>query len=511
MASKLRTDIAYVHSTTKNVNLLPELTSAAKEYTAYLAMFNDWYNKLKNEHDRILGYYGNDETALTEDLNKLLINTNDMSDFDRFRNAVSRLANKLATMEKGGKWKCTPNEDGTFTYENSSYRGRKQTLEDDLNVIKEIIEKYKNINTKALKSLAGSVKKSDGKADTRYTNSADTIINFINTDLKPLINNFEKNGAVNASGSFSTEIRFTPEMKAFLEKWNSKPNGTKYSTEISVAYGFLSEPAVIDRINEIKDKKISSILTILNSKVTGQEGGYVDTSISVGMKDQMTAQVVNEELRVQLKTGKWSSSGVLHTQNRTAYKVNQKYGYRSVFTPTLAEEIILCNLYIISFQPVYPSKYNPAYSDGFPLSKSFFVLYLLSLIFKKAFVNIHTISDLPSLVLTPDGYYWYDEYLKSYWGLLLNPGFDPMPIYNYFVKPIEFSDVNEKMYEEKLEIRKSYLSKYKDIKKSSKESGIDPSFQSYYLANGTYGKQLEDELKNISVRHAIWSLSRQKL
>ncbi len=86
-----------------------------------------------------------------------------------------------------------------------------------------------------------------------------------------------------------------------------------------------------------------------------------------------------------------------------------------------------------------------------------------------------------------------------------------MSIYRYYVQPIEFSDVNEKMYAEKLSLRKSYLKSYRDIKKSSKEGGIDPSFQSYYLANGTYGKQLEDELKNISIRHAIWSLSRQKL
>ena len=517
MASKLRTDIAYVHSTTKNVNLWPEIDNAGDEYRTYLNLFKDFYQKLKTEHGRILGYYGNDNDALTADLNLLLVDTNDMSDFDRFRNAVSRLANKLATMEKGGKWKCTDNKDGTFTYENISYRGRKNTLEDDLNVIREIVEKYRSVKSTTLVSLANSIKKSDGTVDTRYLNAANRINDFIANDLRPLMNNFEKNGAINSSGKFSTEIRFTNQLKAFLEKWNSNINGTKYSTDISLAYGLLSEPALQKRVDGIKNKKIRKFLTIKKSKVTGQEGGLVDYSLpftatqQIENEDRIITNVVNEELRVQLKTGRWSSSGVLHTQNRTAYKVNQKYGYRSVFTPTLEQEIILCNLYIISHQPVYPSKYDKNYSDGLRLPKTYFAQYLLSIVFNKAFVNIHTINDLPSLVLTPDGYYWYDEYLESYWGLILNAGADPMSIYKYYVQPIEFSDVNEKMYAEKLALRKSYLKSYGDIKKSSKEGGIDPSFQSYYLANGTYGKQLEDELKNISIRHDIWSLSRQKL
>ena len=68
MAGKIRTDIAYVHSTTKNVNPLYNWNQVETQYGHYLALFNKFYSDLKSEHDRILGYYEN-EKALKDDLN----------------------------------------------------------------------------------------------------------------------------------------------------------------------------------------------------------------------------------------------------------------------------------------------------------------------------------------------------------------------------------------------------------------------------------------------------------
>ena len=467
---RINTTVSYVHSTTNNITLNKEQDRIVREFDIYKSAFKVYLNRLRAEKKAITS-----DPNYKKVLDKLFRATDKQwisGLIDKFKKAIVYFTDYDITNSE--QWELVKNSNNKLVYKNKT-KTRAPTIRDHISNLIEAIEFFNDLFSSkeaTIQRILNALNK-----DERYVQAYDDLKSFF-TRYSGMINSIYR-----YYGWPIKKLEVDQDFIDLIQEWggNSKNIGT-VGKDLSIKLGYLAEMVVAsnefnDKIEEVEDETIRNFLI---AKKNAPSDIIVDFN--------------EEKIKVQLKTGKFTSYG-LRTTRKEYLKGKHAYNYKTLGL-NKEEMITLSNIYNLSFNNLQGS---------IQYSEDLFYKYLLNIVFHDVFSKF-SIEEVPNIIVTPYGYYFYADLLEDHWSLLLNGS--PQDIFNYYVQGglsgIKMPNINNGlMYRNKLKAKDEMLAEQEKQEENLK-------FKQYYIENYDYGKEWSTFIgKIISFNYSILDLAYQ--
>lgn len=506
-------NVDYVHSTFHNVgDSIPKYDNQLSVvYNTRVAKLRTYINNAAKGHEQIVRFLQVSDAKALQIIKKIVDPKDISQQMDLFKSNIKTVQRDLNRL-KSNKQTSKGQQIWTYRIEGNNIIYTRYRKDNRLQFVKHFGALQKSIQVFAEVAEAAKMIQRATNVEDKYRTTAKEITSFIN-QYKDVMNTIASSAGITSS---STKTEYTMSLdteQAITTLANALYGSNK--TNFNVLFGTFGESLSVEEIQPLIDQKINEIERDIqnsfdyNYNAVGVKNQAIDATLKFyeteqrnsrqnsGVRTQNLFSNITTTINISIKNVSTSLAPRISNGNGSP----TKYGYTDGVSlgslmggdlSAICDMVTLTNLYVLGHFPFYP---NDESDDGNEeLARDAFDKAIYSAAIDN-FTDHMGINNPIHIVYYSGNIYWYDEYLTSYFAPLMTgtPQLDRLP----YVKTNANSVINvdpEERYANKI----NFLLNNRNIDDFKKE---------YSAYDKTMSGNI-DEMKNVTLQHALWAFSK---